>query len=143
MEQRDGPKDPVKRHGKERRKFPRVGVKFKVTLAFKGGQTEGVGTLINLSMGGYAMGGYGMGGCAIKSTTRVEKGAFLEVFLHMPGSDQTVRIEVTRVCWTQRGAFGVEFYAMVMGQEERTKLGLLVQEVKSRTSLPPSSRGPA
>ncbi len=143
MEQRGGPKDPAERHGTERRKFPRVDVTFKVTLAFKGGQTEGVGTLINLSMGDYAMGSYGMGGCAIKSTTRVEKGAFLEVFLHMPGSDQTVRVEVARVCWTQRGAFGVESYAMVMGQEERTKLGLLVQEVKSRTSLPPSSRGPA
>ncbi len=143
MEQRGGPKDPAERHGKERRKFPRVDVTFKVTVAFKDGQTEGVGTLMNLSMGGYAMGGYGMGGCAIKSTTRVEKGAFLEVFLHLPGSDQTVRIDVARVCWTQRGAFGVEFYAMVMGQEEQTKLGLLLQEVHSRTSLPPSSRDPA
>ncbi len=139
MEPRGGPKDPATRHGTERRKFPRVDVTFKVTVAFKDGQTEGVGTLINLSMGGYAMGGYGMGGCAIKSTTRVEKGAFLEVFLHMPGSDQTVRIEVARVCWTQRGAFGVEFYAMAMGQEERTKLGLFIQEVKSWTSLPPPS----
>ncbi len=104
---------------------------FKVTVAFKDGQTEGVGTLINLSMRDYAMGGYGMGGCAIKSTTRVEKGASLDVILHTPASDQPVRIEVARVCWTQRGAFGVEFYAMVMGQEERTKLGLLLQEVKS------------
>ncbi len=137
MEQRGGPKDPAKQHGIERRKFPRVDVKFKVPVAFKEGQTEGVGTLTNLSMGDYAIGSYGMGGCSIKSTTRVEKGSFLEVFLHMPGSDQTVRIKGARVCWTERGAFGVEFYAMVMGQEEQTKLGLFLKEVHSRTSLPP------
>ncbi len=134
MEQRGGPKDPAKRHGPERRKSPRVDATFKVTVAFKEGQTEGVGTLINLSMGGY-----GMGGCAIKSTTRVENGAILDLSLQLSGSDQTVRIEVARVCWTERGAFGVEFYTMVMGQEEQTKLGLLLQEVHSRTSLPPPS----
>ncbi len=35
--------------GIERRKSPRLQVKFKITFAFKGGRTEGVGTLINLS----------------------------------------------------------------------------------------------
>ncbi len=121
MEQRGGPKDLADRRGKETRQFPRVDVKFKVTLAFKGGQAEGAGTLINISMGG----------CAIKSTTRVEKGAFLELSLHMPGTDQTVRIEVAVVSWTQLGAFGVEFYTMVMGKEEQTKLGRLLQEIES------------
>ncbi len=132
MEQRGGPKDLANRRGIERRQFPRVEVKFKVTLAFKGGQTEGLGTLINLSLGG----------CSIKSTTRVEKGAFLDLSLHMPGTDQTVRIEVAGVRWTQLGAFGVEFYTMKMGKEEQTKLGRLLQEIESQTSLPPPSRNP-
>ncbi len=139
MEQRGGPKDlarwrsvPWNRRGIERRKFPRVEVKFKVTLAFKGGQTEGTGTLINLTMGG----------CAINSTTRVEKEAFLDLSLQMPGSDQTVRIEGAGVRWTQQGALGVEFHTMKMGQEEQTKLALLLQEIESRMSLPPPSRDP-
>ncbi len=138
MEQRGGPKDPAERHGTERRKFPRVDATFKVTVAFKDGQTEGVGTVINLSMGGYAMGGYGMGGCAIKSLTRVEKGTFVDLSMRMSGTDEPLRI-VGGVCWTQPGVFGVEFYKMNTGKEEQTKLGLLLQEVHSRTSLPPPS----
>jgi len=122
MEQRGGPKDLANRRGEKRRKFPRVEVKFKAILAFKGGQTEGAGTLINLSMGG----------CAIKSMTRVEKGPFLDLFLHMPGTDHTVRIEVAVVSWTKLGTFGVKFYKMKMGKEEQTKLGLLLQEFESK-----------
>jgi len=121
MEQRGGPTDLANRQGNKGRKFPRIVVKFKVTLAFKTGETEGAGTLINLSMGG----------CAIKSTTRVENGAILDLSLQLSGSDQTVRIEVAVVRWTELGAFGVEFYTMKMEQEEQTKLGLLLQEVES------------
>jgi len=121
MEQRGRPKDLANRQGNKGRKFPRIVVKFKVTLAFKTGETEGAGTLINLSMGG----------CAIKSTTRVENGAILDLSLQLSGSDQTVRIEVAVVRWTELGAFGVEFYTMKMEQEEQTKLGLLLEEVES------------
>jgi len=123
MDPRGGPKDLANRHGIERRKFSRVVVKFNVTLAFKMGQTEGAGALINLSMGG----------CAIRSTTRVEKGAFLDLSLQLSGSDQTVRIEVAVVRWTELGVFGVEFYTMKMGKEEQTKLDLLLQELQSQT----------
>ncbi len=132
MEQRGGPKDLADRRGKETRQFPRVEVKFKITLAFKGEQTEGAGTLINLSMGG----------CAIKSTTRVEKGAFLDLSLQLSGTDQPLRIEAAGVRWIQPGAFGVEFYKIKTEKEEQTKLGLLLQEIESQTSLPPPSRNP-
>ncbi len=127
MEQRRGPKDLTNRRGIERRKFPRLEVYFKVTLAFKEGQTEGTGTLINLSMGG----------CSIETTNPVEVGAFLDLTLQTPGGDQTVWIEVAMVRWTRFGAFGVEFY--LMGKEDQAKLGLLFQEVESQTSLPPPS----
>ncbi len=122
-----GSKHLANRRGAERRKFPRVDVRFKVTLAFTEGQTEGTGTLINLSMGG----------CSIETPTRVEKGAFLDLTLQTPVDDQTVRIEVARVRWIRFGAFGVEFY--MMGKEDQAKLGLLLQEIESRTSLPPPS----
>ncbi len=130
MEQRRGPKDLTNRRGIERRKFPRLEVYFKVTLAFKEGRTEGVGTLINLSMGG----------CSIETTTRVQEGAFLDLTLQLPGGVQTIRSEAARVRWTRLGAFGVEFYKM--DKEDQAKLGLLLQEVESQTSLPPPSRDP-
>ncbi len=128
MEQRGGPKDlarwrsvPWNRRGIERRKFPRVVAKFKVPLNFKGGQTEGAGTLIDLSLGG----------CAIKSTTRVEKGAFVDLSMRMSGTDEPLRI-VGGVCWTDPDAFGVEFYMIKTGKEEQTKLDLLLQEIESQ-----------
>ncbi len=114
----------------ERRKSPRVEVTFKVTLAFKGGRAEGVGTLINLSMGG----------CSIETTTRVEEGAFLDLTLQTPGGDQTIRCEEARVRWIRRGAFGVEFCNM--GKDEQAKLGLLLRELESQASLPAPSRDP-
>ena len=114
----------------ERRKAPRVEVTFKVTLTFKGGRAEGVGSLINLSMGG----------CSIETTTRVEEGAFLDLTLQTPGGDQTIRSEEARVRWIRRGAFGVEFCNM--GKEDQAKLGLLLRELKSQASLPPPSRDP-
>ncbi len=114
----------------ERRKAPRVEVTFKVTLTFKGGRAEGVGSLINLSMGG----------CSIETTTRVEEGAFLDLTLQTPGGDQTIRSEEARVRWIRRGAFGVEFCNM--GKEDQAKLGLLLRELKSQASLPPPSREP-
>ncbi len=127
MKQRVGSKHLANRRGTERRKFPRVDVKFKVSLAFTEGQTEGTGTLINLSMGG----------CSIETPTRVEKGAFLDLTLQTPVGDQTVRIEVARVRWTRFGAFGVEFY--VIGKEDQDKLALLLQKVEAQMSLPPPS----
>ena len=109
--------------GIERRKSPRVDVNFKVSLAFKGGRTEGVGTLINLSMGG----------CSIETTTRVEEGAFLDLTLQTPGGDQTIRSEVARVRWIRRGAFGVEFCKME--KEDQAKLGLLLQQLFESQTL--------
>ncbi len=122
MEQRGGPKDLADRRGKETRQFPRVVAKFKVALNLKGGQTEGAGTLIDLSLGG----------CAIKSTTRVEKGAFVDLSMRMSGTDEPLRI-VGGVCWTDPDAFGVEFYMIKTGKEEQTKLDLLIQEIDSQT----------
>jgi len=122
MEQRGGPKDLADRRGKETRQFPRVVAKFKVLLNFKGGQTEGAGTLINLSLGG----------CAIKSLTRVEKGTIVNLSMRMSGTDEPLRI-VGGVSWTEPGAFGVEFYKIKTGKEEQTKLDLLLQEVESQT----------
>ena len=129
MEQRGGPKDlargrslPWNRGGIERRQFPRVEVKFKVPLNFKGGQTEGAGTLIDLSLGG----------CAIKSLTRVEKGTIVDLSMRMSGTDEPLRI-VGGVCWAKPGVFGVEFYKINTGKEEQTKLDLLLQELQSQT----------
>ena len=51
----------------ERRKYPRVDVKFKVTLAFAGGQLEGKGQMLNLSEGG----------CAVKGDKRIPEKAML------------------------------------------------------------------
>ena len=127
MKQRSGSKRLANRRGAERRKFPRVDVRFKVTLAFTEGQTEGTGTLINLSMGG----------CFIESTNQVEEGAFLDLTMQTPGGDQTVRIEVARVRWTRFGAFGVEFY--MIGKEDQAKLSLLLEKVEAQMSLPPPS----
>ena len=127
MKQRGGSKHLANRRGAERRKFPRVDVKYKVSLAFTEGQTEGTGTLINLSMGG----------CSIETMTQVEEGAFLDLTLQTPDGDHAVGIEVARVRWTRFGAFGVEFY--VIGKEDQDKLGLLLQKVEAQMSLPPPS----
>ncbi len=118
----------------ERRKYPRVDVKFKVALAFAGGRMEGQGQLLNLSEGG----------CAVKGDKRVPEQATLHLSIYPPGRDTPIVIHNVTVRWVRGWDFGVEFVSLI--PEERAGIQRLLRELKaSLVGAPGSSaeQGPA
>lgn len=111
----------------ERRKYPRVGVKFKVALAFAGGRTEGQGQILNLSEGG----------CAVKGDKRVPERAMLNLSVFPPGRESPIVIPNAAVRWARGWEFGVEFVSL--SPDLQAEIKKLLEELKAPTDLPPSS----
>lgn len=110
----------------ERRKYPRVDVKFKVALAFAGGRTEGQGQMLNLSEGG----------CAVRGDKRVPEQATLHLRIYPPGRNTPVVIKNASVRWVRGSDFGVEFSSL--SPEERAELHQLLQQIKAFISESPA-----
>lgn len=111
----------------ERRKYPRVDVKFKVALAFAGGRLEGKGQMLNLSEGG----------CAVKGDKRVPEQAILHLSIYAPQSKTPLVIQNATVRWVRGWDFGVEFLSL--SPEERTGVQRLLQELKAFITETPAS----
>lgn len=114
----------------ERRKYPRVDVKFRVALAFAGGRTEGQGQMLNLSEGG----------CAVRGDKRVPEQAMLHLSIYPPGCNTPLVIKNATVRWVRGWDFGVEFLSLSL--EERAEVRRLLQELKAYVAgSPPSTPG--
>lgn len=111
----------------ERRKYPRVGVKFRVALAFAGGRTEGQGEMLNLSEGG----------CAVKGDKRVPEKALLNLSIYPPGRQTPIVIQHAAVRWVRGCDFGIEFVSL--SAEQRAEVQALLQELKEFVTAPPPS----
>ena len=93
---------------KEARKFRRFPVELYSLFSADG--PEWNGTAINLSREG----------CAIRSTTPVQKGDYLQLLI-FPGANQTpIEVGVARVRWAASAQFGVEF--MTLAPRDATRL---------------------
>ena len=108
----------------ERRKHPRVGVRFRVALAFAGGRTEGEGEMLNLSEGG----------CAVKGDKRVPEKAILNLSIYPPGREAPIVIENAAVRWVRGWDFGIEFVSL--SPEERADVQMLLHELKGFMAAP-------
>ena len=92
----------------EPRKHPRYTTKLPVL--FSGDQTQGQGTVFNISVGG----------CAVQSKAAVARGAYLKLDMEVPGVDSPIVVELAPVRWTSNGNFGMEFIRM--DEESQTHL---------------------
>lgn len=111
----------------ERRKYPRVEVKFKVALAFAGGRTEGQGEMLNLSEGG----------CAVRSDKRVPEKALLVLTIYPPGHKSPITLKNASVRWVRGWEFGIEFVSL--SPDERAAVQRLVQELKESVAESPTA----
>lgn len=111
----------------ERRKHPRVDVKFKVTLAFSGGRTEGEGCIVNLSEGG----------CAVQGNKRVPERAMLNLSIFPPGRPLPIVIPSAAVRWVRGWEFGIEFVGL--SPELRAEIKKLLEDLKASAVAPPPS----
>lgn len=109
----------------ERRKYPRIGVQFRVALAFSGGQTQGQGEILNLSEGG----------CAVKGDTRIPERAMLNLSVFPPGRDAPIVIPNAAVRWVRGWEFGVEFVSL--SPDLRAEIKKLLEHLKTSTDVPP------
>lgn len=109
----------------ERRKHPRVDVKFKVALAFSGGRTEGSGRIVNLSEGG----------CAVQGDKRVPERAMLNLSIFPPGRESPIVIPNAAVRWVRGWEFGVEFVSL--SPDLRAAIKQLLEDLKASTDFPP------
>jgi hypothetical protein len=119
----------------ERRQFPRVRVKFSVTLSFSRGREAGEGTLANLSVGG----------AGVVSRKHVRQGDFLSLQIYAPGEEFPIVVQSAAVRWVRGGEFGVEFLKLT--DEQRRRLNDLLAVVsegrkpEDAPEPPPSGSG--
>lgn len=111
----------------ERRKHPRVSVKFKVALAFSGGRTEGEGCIVNISEGG----------CAVQGDKRVPERAMLDLSVFPPGRKPPIVIPNAAVRWVRGWEFGVEFVSLT--PDLRAEIRTLLEDLKASGDNPLSS----
>jgi PilZ domain len=93
----------------EKRRQPRFTAQFRST--FSGGQREGQGRTLDLSIGG----------CKIETELAVVVGAALECRIYVPGLDWPLRIEEAHVRWVKAVAFGIQFTKIQPGEEAKLK----------------------
>ncbi len=101
----------------EKRAQPRFTAQFRST--FSGGQREGHGRTLDLSIGG----------CRIETDMPVVIGAAFECRIFAPNLDWPLRIDEAQVRWVRRNTFGVEF--VKLRAEERIKLDRLVKALEA------------
>ena len=108
----------------ERRKHPRVTVKYKVTMAFKGGGKEGEATLLNLSEGG----------CAVQGTKPIPNQAMLLLRIYPPQWNLPIVVKAAVVRWVRGLDFGVEF--LNIDTEVQAEVHRLLKELQAQDNMP-------
>jgi PilZ domain-containing protein len=81
----------------EKRQQPRFTSHFRSTIS--GGQGEGQGRTLDLSIGG----------CMIETDFPVVAGASFECRIYVPGLDWPLRIDEAQVRWVKSNTFGIQF----------------------------------
>lgn len=99
----------------EKRTQPRFTTQFRSTLS--GGQQEGQGRTLDLSIGG----------CKIESDMPMDIGLQFECRLYVPGFDWPLRIDEAIVRWVKGQTFGLEF--VQIRPEEQLKLKKLITDL--------------
>ena len=105
----------------EKRQQPRFTAQFRST--FSGGQREGQGRTLDLSIGG----------CKIETDFQVVVGAAFECRIHVPGLDWPLRIDEAQVRWVKANTFGIQFIKIKPDDEENLKqvIASLNEEIKA------------
>jgi len=105
----------------EKRQQPRFTSQFRSTIS--GGQREGQGRTLDLSVGG----------CMIETDFPVAVGASFEFRIYVPGLDWPLRIEEAQVRWVKANTFGIQFMKIKPGDEEKLKqvIASLNEEIKA------------
>lgn len=101
----------------EKRAQPRFTAQFRST--FSGGQREGHGKTLDLSVGG----------CRIETEMPIVVGAAFECRIYAPSLDWPLRIDEAQVRWVRGNTFGVAF--VKLGGQERVKLTQLVKALEA------------
>lgn len=112
------PQEAVMSNPDERRIQPRFTTQFRST--FSGGQNEGYGRTLDLSIGG----------CKIESETVVGQGEKFECRLHIPDLDWPIMIDEATIRWVEGKTFGLAFTRISSGEQEKIAalIGKLEQE---------------
>jgi PilZ domain len=93
----------------EKRQQPRFTSQFRST--FSGGQREGQGRTLDLSIGG----------CKIETDMPVVVGASVECRIYIPGLDWPLRIDEAQVRWVKAKTFGTQFTKIHPDEEVKLK----------------------
>lgn len=99
----------------EKRKQPRFTTHLRSSVS--GGQYEGQGKALDLSLGG----------CRIESDQPAEAGTTVECRLYVPWFDWPLRIDEAIVRWVKEQTFGLEF--LRVRPEEQQKLQKLIKDL--------------
>lgn len=91
----------------ERRNQPRFTTQFRST--FSGGQNEGSGRTLDLSVGG----------CKVESGMVVGQGDKFECRLHIPDLDWPIMIDEAIVRWVAGKTFGLAFTHIKSGEQDK------------------------
>ena len=94
---------------KEKRQQPRFTSQFRSTIS--GGQGEGQGRTLDLSIGG----------CMIETDFPVVVGAAFECRIYVPGLDWPLRIDEAQVRWVKTNTFGIQFKKIQPDEEAKLK----------------------
>ena len=105
----------------EKRQQPRFTSQFRST--FSGGQREGQGRTLDLSVGG----------CKIETDFPVVVGASFECRIFVPGLDWPLRIDEAQVRWVKARSFGIQFTKVQPNEEAKLKqvIASLNEELKN------------
>ena len=93
----------------EKRQQPRFTSQFRSTIS--GGQGEGQGRTLDLSVGG----------CMIETDLPVVVGASFECRIYVPGLDWPLRINEAQVRWVKGNTFGIQFTKIQPDEEAKLK----------------------
>ncbi|HEU4684959.1 MAG TPA: PilZ domain-containing protein [Nitrospira sp.] len=95
---------------KERKIRKAQRVNFRCSLGFRSDEIEGEATVTNISPSG----------CRAESDVNVAEGLELQVWLHLPGQSDPVKVERASIRWASGSAFGMSFILFL--PSERVKL---------------------
>jgi len=115
------PRTPKGEPQMEKRQQPRFTSQFRSTIS--GGQGEGQGRTLDLSIGG----------CMIETDLPVVVGVLLECRIYIPGLDWPLRIDEAQVRWVKDNGFGIQFMKIQPAEEAKLKMVIasLNEELKA------------
>jgi hypothetical protein len=93
----------------EKRQQPRFTSQFRSTIS--GGQGEGQGRTLDLSIGG----------CMIETDLPVGVGTSIECRIYVPGLDWPLRVDEAQVRWVKGNTFGIQFTKIQPDEEIKLK----------------------